>query len=86
MLGATCNSRIPRAKRTKGQPITFCNSPKSYLSPFCHLPKGNGVPLAILEKLDRNCMRCTIYFLAFAKRAQISFGNVAKGNQISFEK
>jgi hypothetical protein len=50
------------------------------------LPKGNGVPLAILKKLDRNCMRYTIYFWAFAKRAQISFGNVAKGNQISFEK
>jgi hypothetical protein len=49
------------------------------------LPKGNGVPLAILEKLNRNCMRYTIYFWEFAKRAQISFGNVAKGNHISFE-
>jgi hypothetical protein len=81
-----CNSQIPQAKITKGCPITFCNSPKSYLSPFCNLPKGNGVPLTILEKIVRNCMRYTIYFWAFAKRALLPFRNVAKGNRSTFGK
>jgi hypothetical protein len=31
-------------------------------------------------------MRYTIYFWPFAKRAQISFGDVAKGNLLTFEK
>jgi hypothetical protein len=31
-------------------------------------------------------MRYTIYFWAFAKRAQISFGDVSKGNLLTFEK
>ena len=86
ILCFACNSQIPRAKRTKGWPITVCNSPKSYSSPFCNLSKGNGVPLTIWEKLVRNCMRYTVYFWAFSKRALLPFSDVAKGNRWTFGK
>ncbi len=38
MIGVACNSQIPHAKWSKGWLITFCNSAKSYLSPFSKLP------------------------------------------------
>jgi hypothetical protein len=41
------------------------------------LPKGNGAPHAGSVKLGRNCMQ-------FAKRAQITFGAIAKGNLFLF--
>ncbi len=72
MIGFACNSRIPRAKCLEGRPITFCNSTK--------LPKGNGAPHANSVKLRRNCMRYLINLRQFAKRAQITFGAIAKGN------
>jgi hypothetical protein len=80
-----CNSQIPRAKRTKGWPITVCNSPKSHLSPFCNLSKGNGVLLTIWVKLVRNCIRYTIYFWAFPKRALLPVRDVAKENRCTLE-
>ncbi len=54
MIGIACNSQIPRAKWSKGWPITFCKSTKSYLSPFSKLPQGNGTPHANTIKLGRN--------------------------------
>ena len=84
MIGFACNSRIPLAKCLKGRPITFCNSTKSYLSPFSKLPKGNRAPHANSVKLRRNCMRYSVDFRQFAKRAQITFGAIAKGNLLPF--
>ncbi len=80
MIGFACNSRIPCAKCLEGRPITFCNSTKSCLSPFSKLPKGNGAPHANSVKLRRNCMRYSMNLRQFAKRAQITFGAIAKGN------
>ena len=84
MIGFACNSRIPLAKCLKGRPITFCNSTKSYLSPFSKLPKGNRAPHANSVKLRRNCMRYSVNLRQFAKRAQITFGAIAKGNLLPF--
>jgi hypothetical protein len=59
-----------------------CNSTKSYLSSFSKLPKGNGAPHANTIKLGMNCMRCSVTLCEFAKRTQITFGAVAKGNKL----
>ncbi len=67
MIGVACNSQIPHAKWSKGWPITYCNSTKSYLSPFSKLPQGNGTPHANTIKLGRNCMRCSITFANLLK-------------------
>jgi hypothetical protein len=57
---------------------------QSYLSPFSKLPEGNGAPHANSVKLRRNCMRYSINLRQFAKRAQITFGAIAKGNLLTF--
>jgi hypothetical protein len=50
------------------------------LSPFSKLPKGNGAPNTNSVKLRMNCMRYSINLRQFAKRAQITFGAIPKGN------
>ncbi len=81
MIGFACNSRLPLANYLKGRPITFCNSTKS---PFSKLPKGNGAPYAKSGKFSRNCMRYSMNLRQFAKRSQITFGALAKGNLFPF--
>ncbi len=78
MIGFACIPQIPRAKCLKGRPITFCYSTKIYLSPFNKLQNGNGAPHANSVKLRKNCMRYYINLRQFAKRAQITFGAIAK--------
>ncbi len=80
MHGVACNSRLPQAKGSKGQPITFCNNTTSYLSPFSKLAKGNEAPHANSVKLNA----VLNYPWKFAKRAQIPFGGVAKGNLLPY--
>ena len=59
---------------------TFCNNTTSYLSPFSKLAKGNGAPHANSVNLHA----VLNYPRKFAKRAQITFGGVAKGNLLHF--
>ncbi len=80
MHGVACNSRLPQAKGSKGLPITFCNNTTSYLSPFSKLAKGNGAPHATSVKLHA----VLNYPRKFAKRAQITFGDFAKGYLLPF--
>jgi hypothetical protein len=46
---------------SKGWRIPFCNSSKSYLSPFSKLPKESSVT-SISGTFKRNCMQYTIFF------------------------
>ncbi len=75
-----CNSRLPQAKGSTGEPITFCNRTTSYLSPFSQLVQGNGAQHTNSVKF----MRYSIILWKFAKRAQRTFGAVAKGNLLPF--
>jgi hypothetical protein len=63
-----CNSQIPHAKWSKGWPTTFCNSTKSYLSPFSKLPQGNGAPHANTRSQE-----------GIACGAPLPFANLLKG-------
>jgi len=46
------------------------------------LPQNNGAPDANSVKLRRNCMWYSINRRQFAKRAQITFGAIAKVNPL----
>ncbi len=54
----------------------LCNTSKSYLSPFRKFLKGNWVPHAIWLNLH------AVLHYQFAKRTQITFCSVAKGNRL----
>ncbi len=67
----------------KGLLGPFCFCSKRYLIPFCRMQKGISYRLQNPKKSAKikvYCMRCSITLWQFAKRAQITFGAVAKGN------
>ncbi len=66
-------------------PFFFCS--KRYLIPFCSMQKGISYRLKNPKKSAKikvYCMRCSITLWHFAKRAQITFGAVAKVNLLPF--
>ncbi len=66
-------------------PFCFCS--KRYLIPFCRMQKGISYRLQNPKKSAKikvYCMRCSISLWQFAKRAQKTFGAVAKGNLLPF--
>jgi len=66
-------------------PFCFCS--KRYLIPFCSMQKGFSYRLQNPKKSAKTkvyCMRCSITLWQFAKRAQITFGAVSKGNMLPF--
>ncbi len=71
----------------KGLLGPFCFCSKRYLIPFCRMQKGISYRLQNPKKSAKikvYCMRCSITLWQFAKRAQITFGTVAKGNLLPF--
>ena len=66
-------------------PLCFCF--KKYLIPFSRMQKGISYRLQNPKKSAKikvYCMRCSVTLWQFAKRAQITFGAVAKGNLLPF--
>ena len=71
----------------KGLLGPFCFCSKRYLIPFCRMQKGISYRLQNPKKSAKikvYCMRCSITLWQFAKRAQITFGAVTKGNLLPF--
>ena len=71
----------------KGLLGPFCFCSKRYLIPFWRMQKGISYRLQNPKKSAKikvYCMRCSITLWQFAKRAQITFGAVAKGNLLPF--
>ncbi len=71
----------------KGLLGPFCFCSKRYLIPFWIMQKGISYRLQNPKKSAKikvYCMRCSITLWQFAKRAQITFGAVAKGNLLPF--
>jgi hypothetical protein len=71
----------------KGLLGPFCFCSKRYLIPFCRMQKGISYRLQNPKKSAKikvYFMRCSITLWQFAKRAQITFSAVAKGNLLPF--
>jgi hypothetical protein len=71
----------------KGLLSPFCFCSKRYLIPFCRMLKGIRYRLQNPKKSAKikvYCMQCSITLWQFAKRAQITFGAVAKGILLPF--
>jgi hypothetical protein len=71
----------------KGLLGPFCLCSKRYLIPFCRMQKGISYRLQNPKKSAKikvYSMRCSITLWQIAKRAQITFGAVAKGNLLPF--
>ena len=72
----------------KGLLAPFCFISKGYQIPFGKMLKGVSYRLQNRKKSAKTtmyCMRCSVTLWQSAKRAQITFGAVAKGNRLPFK-
>jgi hypothetical protein len=79
--------KTPMLLYLKGLLAPFCFCSKRYLIPFCSMQKDISYRLQNPKKsanIKVYCMRGAITLWHFAKRAQTTFGAVAKGNLLPF--